>query len=96
MRRGSSTGLRSPLELLALLFTLLVPLTSALHFDLIPNVHSGKHERCVRNFVGRDQLVVITATVSGSKGDGQVVNMHVRQGLTQKTFPLILLQLCVV
>lgn len=81
MRRGSAMGLRSPFELLFLLFTLLVPLTSAVRFDLIPNTHSGKHERCIRNFVARDQLVVVTATVSGSKGDGQVVNMHVRGGL---------------
>ncbi|DAA76444.1 TPA_exp: Uncharacterized protein A8136_0758 [Trichophyton benhamiae CBS 112371] len=74
-------GLRSPFELLFLLFTLLVPLTSAVRFDLIPNTHSGKHERCIRNFVARDQLVVVTATVSGSKGDGQVVNMHIKSSL---------------
>ncbi|EFE42330.1 hypothetical protein TRV_02935 [Trichophyton verrucosum HKI 0517] len=81
MRRGSAMGLRSPFELLFLLFTLLVPLTSAVRFDLIPNTHSGKHERCIRNFVARDQLVVVTATVSGSKGDGQVVNMHIKSSL---------------
>ncbi|KMU87515.1 endoplasmic reticulum vesicle protein 25 [Coccidioides immitis H538.4] len=41
----------------------------------------GKHERCVRNFVNRDQLVVVTAIVSGQKGDGQVVNMHIKDSV---------------
>lgn len=33
--------------------------------------------RCIRNFVAKDTLVVVTATVDGYKGDGMVVNMHV-------------------
>lgn len=58
------------------LFLLVVQLTSALKFDLPAT--SGKTERCIRNFVSKDQLVVVTAIVSGQKGDGQRVNMHVR------------------
>lgn len=57
-------------------FLLAIQLASALKFDLAAS--SGKNERCVRNFVAKDQLVVVTAIVSGQKGDGQVVNMHVR------------------
>lgn len=50
----------------------------ALKFDLHAQPgHSAKNERCIRNFVNRDTLVVVTATVGGSKGDGMVVNMHV-------------------
>lgn len=59
---------------------LLVGVVNALKFDLA--AHSGgesaKKERCIRNFVGDDTLVVVTATVDGYKGDGMVVNMHVR------------------
>lgn len=57
---------------------ILAQLTSALRFDL-PAVsgHSSKNERCIRNFVLKDQLVVVTAIVDGNKGDGQMVNMHV-------------------
>ncbi len=47
----------------------------ALRFDL--HATNG-HPRCIRNFVTKDTLVVVTATVSGHKGDGMVVNMHVR------------------
>lgn len=67
----------SPLTMRSILafFILAIQLVSALKFDL-PASH-GKNERCVRNFVSRDQLVVVTAIVSGQKGDGQQVNMHV-------------------
>ncbi len=63
-----------------LLLSLLLPLTTfALRFDLVAQSgHSTKNERCIRNFVNRDTLVVVTATVSGNRGDGQMVNMHVR------------------
>ncbi|RAK91384.1 WD40 repeat-like protein [Aspergillus costaricaensis CBS 115574] len=64
---------------LGLLFLLFVQLTSALKFDL--SAVSGKNERCIRNFVFKDQLVVVTAIVSGNKGDGQVVNMHIKDAL---------------
>ena len=59
-------------------FLLLLPLVSALKFDLQAHTgHSSKYERCIRNFVAKDTLVVVTAIVSGNKGDGQMVNMHV-------------------
>lgn len=50
----------------------------ALKFDVEAFSKGDKRgERCIRNFVARDTLVVVTATVDGSKGDGMVVNMHV-------------------
>lgn len=67
-----------PLLLLISLLSLFTPLTTALKFDLLAQPgHSAKNERCIRNFVNKDTLVVVTATVGGSKGDGMVVNMHV-------------------
>jgi hypothetical protein len=72
MRSSSQTSTRT---LLGIFFLLLVQLSSALKFDLHAN--SGHNERCILNFVFKDQLVVVTAIVSGQKGDGQVVNMHV-------------------
>lgn len=58
---------------------LLVGVANALKFDLA--AHSGgestKKERCVRNFVGKETLVVVTAIVDGTKGDGMQVNVHV-------------------
>ena len=62
-----------------LLFLLVLPFATALKFDLVAqHGHSSQNERCIRNFVGKDTLVVVTATVSGQKGDGMMVNMHVR------------------
>ena len=67
-----------------LLYSMLVLLTAspiswALKFDLVAHMgNEHKSERCIRNFVGKDTLVLVTAIVDGSKGDGQVVNMHVR------------------
>ncbi|KAJ5380081.1 Endoplasmic reticulum vesicle protein 25 [Penicillium cataractarum] len=61
------------------LFLLVVQLASALKFDLPAN--SGKTERCIRNFVSKDQLVVVTAIVSGQKGDGQKVSMHIKDAM---------------
>lgn len=71
---------------MALLFALklclafLLPLVSALKFEIQAHLghESASKERCIRNFVAKDQLVVVTATISGSKGDGQTLNMHVR------------------
>lgn len=55
------------------------PLAYALKFDLAAHMgNEHKYERCIRNFVGKDTLVLVTAIVDGFKGDGQVVNMHVR------------------
>ena len=66
------------LSLLRLLL-LLSPIASALKFDLQAHTgHSSKYERCIRNFVAKDTLVLVTAIVGGNKGDGQMVNMHVR------------------
>lgn len=50
---------------------------SALKFDL--EAKHGQHNRCIRNFVAKDTLVVVTATVDGRKGDGMVVNIQVRR-----------------
>ena len=63
-----------------ILFSLLVlPLSLALKFDLAAHTgHNSKYERCIRNFVAKDTLVLVTAIVDGVKGDGQMVNMHVR------------------
>jgi hypothetical protein len=65
---------------------LLVSLASALKFDIVahPGHESKKHERCIRNFVAKDQLVVVTAIIDGSKGDGQELNIHVSR--TRKNF----------
>jgi hypothetical protein len=62
---------------------LLVSAANALKFDLLghPGHESQKKERCIRNFVGKDTLVVVTATVGGSKGDGMMVNIHVSDAL---------------
>lgn len=71
---------RSTLQWLCSLLVL-VGVANALKFDLV--AHSGgeshKKERCIRNFVGQETLVVVTAKIDGSKGDGMVVNMHVRR-----------------
>ena len=57
---------------------LLVACAQALKFDLQAySQHDRKPERCIRNFVAKDTLVVVTATVDGHRGDGMVVNMHV-------------------
>ncbi|KAL2826123.1 WD40-repeat-containing domain protein [Aspergillus cavernicola] len=66
--------MRSALRLLFLLF---VQISSALKFDIV----AGKGERCIRNFVLKEQLVVVTAIVSGERGDGQMVNMHIKDAL---------------
>lgn len=58
---------------------LFIACVNALKFDLqaTSQSHDSKKERCIRNFVARDTLVVVTAIVSGTKGDGMRVNMHV-------------------
>lgn len=69
----------SALKILFGLLLLVVPFAHALKFDLVAQYgHTGKNERCIRNFVTKDTLVVVTATIGGNKGDGQQVNMHVR------------------
>lgn len=68
------------LRLLTLLVAVIAPLTAALKFDLHPvsSHDAAKYERCIRNFVAKDQLVVVTAILDGYRGDGQKVDMHVR------------------
>ena len=68
----------SLLPILTLLL-LLIPLTFSLKFDLAAHTghNAAKYERCIRNFVARDTLVLVTAIIDGQKGDGQMVNMHV-------------------
>ena len=62
-----------------LIFLAATPLSWALKFDLAAHMgHEHKYERCIRNFVAKDTLVLVTAIVDGTKGDGQVVNMNVR------------------
>jgi hypothetical protein len=65
--------------LVRLLLLALLPLSFALKFDIQahPGAESASKERCIRNFVAKDQLVVVTATISGHRGDGQVLNLHV-------------------
>ncbi|KAF2485338.1 emp24/gp25L/p24 family/GOLD-domain-containing protein [Neohortaea acidophila] len=62
-----------------LLLAFLLPLVAALKFDIQahPGHESKEKERCIRNWVQRDQLVVVTAKVSGSKGDGQQLNARI-------------------
>ena len=61
------------------LFLASLPLISALKFDVAAHHghESAKYERCIRNFVAKDQLVVVTANVDGQRNDGQQLNMHV-------------------
>lgn len=74
----SQTSRYSSIVELILILLVVVPFSQALKFDLVAHSgHSTKNERCVRNFVNKDTLVVVTATISGSRGDGQIVNMHV-------------------
>jgi hypothetical protein len=54
----------------------------ALKFDLHPiKSHDAKRERCIRNFVNKDTLVVVTATIDGFRGDGMIVNMHIKDAV---------------
>lgn len=71
-------SIKSPLRQLCSLVLFFVACASALKFDLdARGQHENKPQRCIRNFVAKDTLVVVTATVSGYKGDGMIVNMHV-------------------
>jgi hypothetical protein len=56
---------------------LLISTVNALKFELA----ADSRQRCIRNFVARDTLVVVTATVGGHKGDGQMVNMSIRDAV---------------
>ena len=54
-----------------------VAFTGAIKFELPAQRQSHVVPRCIRNDVSADTLVVVTATVSGTKGDGQRVNIDV-------------------
>jgi hypothetical protein len=73
--------------LVRLLLLALLPLSFALKFDIQahPGAESASKERCIRNFVAKDQLVVVTATISGHRGDGQVLNLHVSAANKEKS-----------
>lgn len=63
---------------LALLFVC----ADALKFDLLGyQSHGQKNQRCIRNFVSKDTLVMVTATVGGHKGDGMQVNVHIKDAV---------------
>jgi hypothetical protein len=64
------------------IFLIACSIVNALKFEITahPGHESVYKERCIRNFVAKDQLVVVTATISGSRGDGQVLNMQVSFG----------------
>ncbi|KAI9780897.1 MAG: vesicle coat component [Peltula sp. TS41687] len=88
MMLSSPLPLRGPpfphyLLLLLLLLLTSISLSTALKFDLHaqPQHQRQKSERCIRNFVAKDTLVVVTATVGGTKGDGQEVNMHIKDAV---------------
>lgn len=63
-------------------FILLLAAAEALKFDIEAFGRGDpKATRCIRNFVAKDTLVVVTATVDGYKGDGMVINMHVSRDM---------------
>ncbi|KAL6712757.1 vesicle coat component [Lecanora helva] len=65
-----------------LLSLVIFPLSLALKFDLAAHTgHGNKYERCIRNFVAKDTLVLVTAIVDGTKGDGNQVNMHIKDAV---------------
>ncbi|KAF2130610.1 hypothetical protein P153DRAFT_366174 [Dothidotthia symphoricarpi CBS 119687] len=71
------------LRLLHCLLLVVIPLAAALKFDLhaVAPHDAAKYERCIRNFVQKDQLVVVTANLDGYRGDGQKVDMHIRDAM---------------
>lgn len=60
-------------------FALFTCLASALHFD-IPAT-TKPEQFCVRDFVSEGQLVVIDLNIDGSAGDGQTLNLYVRDSV---------------
>ncbi|KAM3552773.1 hypothetical protein MY1884_003846 [Beauveria asiatica] len=62
---------------------MLLGVASALKFELPAHTGGESHrkERCIRNFVNRDTMVAVKSVVAGYKGDGMVVNIHIRDAL---------------
>jgi len=76
--RSIQFAMQSPLPLLlSLLFLFLAGPSQALRFELPAQDAQHVQPRCIRNYVNRDILVVVAATVSGNRGDGQRVNIDV-------------------
>ncbi|KAI9055820.1 hypothetical protein LZ554_000760 [Drepanopeziza brunnea f. sp. 'monogermtubi'] len=60
----------------------LIACVQALKFDIEAfSQGDTRATRCIRNFVAKDTLVVVTATVDGTKGDGMVLNMHIKDAV---------------
>ncbi|KAA8893085.1 emp24/gp25L/p24 family/GOLD-domain-containing protein [Sphaerosporella brunnea] len=59
-------------------------LATALKFDIAAQPAHLLKPRCIRNYVGAETLVVVTATLSGSKGDGQTVNIDIKDTVGNK------------
>ena len=55
----------------------------SLKFELYAQHQGQNTHRCIRNWVGPDTLVVVTAIVSGHKGDGQRVNIDVHTDIPE-------------
>jgi hypothetical protein len=73
--------LRLLLQHVCSLLLLLAVGAHALKFDIPAGTGHDRHSRrCIRNFVSKDMLVVVTAIVDGYKGDGMQLNMHVSAG----------------
>lgn len=57
---------------------LLLVCADALKFDIEAfQKGDSRSKRCIRNFVGRDTLVVVTSTIDGRKGDGMILDLQV-------------------
>lgn len=73
--------LRSLLQQVCSVLLLLAVGSQALKLDIqAGSGHDKNSRRCIRNFVSKDMLVVVTAIVDGYKGDGMQLNMHVSAG----------------
>ncbi|KAK4669248.1 vesicle coat component [Podospora pseudopauciseta] len=69
---------RSVLQNVCSALLLLAMGTEGLKFDIqAGSGHDSLSRRCIRNFVAKDMLVVVTAIVDGYKGDGMQLNMHI-------------------
>ncbi|KAK7202529.1 endoplasmic reticulum vesicle protein [Myxozyma melibiosi] len=72
--RHSLPALCSTLLLLLLVFA---AHASALKFAVHTRPAGHPSERCIRNFVQRDAMVIVNVKTNGQKGDGQVLNLRI-------------------
>ncbi|ODV90035.1 hypothetical protein CANCADRAFT_31119 [Tortispora caseinolytica NRRL Y-17796] len=64
------------------ILSLLARMVSALRFDMLPQVAPNIHEKCIRNYVTKDSLVVVKLKVyGGTQSDGQSVNVRIIDAL---------------